>query len=71
MKNKLLAAAIVAATIAIAATFLSSAQVVPVAALATAVSRWVAIALIAAIAGWRRSLTTAAGGPLLQPGSDG
>ncbi len=57
MKSRLLAAAIVAATIAIAVSLLASTQVVPVAPLATAFSRWVVIVLIAAFATSRRSLT--------------
>src|SRR3979490_791608 len=57
MKNRLLAAAIVAATIAIAASLLASAQIVALPALATAFLRWVAIVLIAAFATSRRSLT--------------
>jgi proton glutamate symport protein len=57
MKNKLLAAAIVAATIAIAASLLASAQIVALPALATALLRWIAILLIAANAASRRSLT--------------
>jgi len=57
MKNKLLAAAIVAATIAIAASLLASAQIVALPALATAVLRWLAIILIAVNATSRRSLT--------------
>ena len=57
MKNRLLAAAIVAATIAIAASLLASAQIVALPALATALLRWLAIILIAANAASRRSLT--------------
>jgi proton glutamate symport protein len=57
MKNRLLAAAIVAATIAIAASLLAGAQIVPLPALATALLRWLAILLIAANATSRRSLT--------------
>jgi proton glutamate symport protein len=57
MKNKFLAAAIVAATIAVAASLLAGAQVVPLAALATAFLRWLAILLIAAYATSGRSLT--------------
>ena len=57
MKNRLLAAAIVAATIAIAASLLASAQIVALPALATALLRWIAILLIAANAASRRSLT--------------
>ncbi|MGB4786596.1 MAG: cation:dicarboxylase symporter family transporter [Candidatus Acidiferrum sp.] len=57
MKNRLLAAAIVAGTIAIAASLLASAQMVALPALATALLRWLAILLIAANATSRRSLT--------------
>ncbi len=57
MKNRLLAAAIVAGTIAIAASLLASAQIVALPALATALLRWLAISLIAANAASRRSLT--------------
>ena len=57
MKNRLLAAAIVAGTIAIAASLLASAQIVALPALATALLRWLAILLIAANAASRRSLT--------------
>jgi len=57
MKNRLLAAAIVAGTIAIVASLLASAQIVELPALATALLRWLAIVLIAANATSRRSLT--------------
>src|SRR4029077_20358655 len=57
MKNRLLAAAIVAGTIAIAASLLASAQIVALPALAMALLRWIAILLIAACATSRRSLT--------------
>jgi proton glutamate symport protein len=57
MKNRLLAAAIVAATIAIAASLLASAQIVALPVLATALLRWLAIILIAANAASRPSLT--------------
>ncbi len=62
MKNRLLAAAILAATIAIAASvFVSTqwagAQIVPLPALVPALLRWLAILLIAAYATSRRSLT--------------
>jgi proton glutamate symport protein len=57
MKNRLLAAAIVAATIAIAASLLASAQILALPALATALLRWIAILLIAANAASRHSLT--------------
>ena len=57
MKNRLLAAAIVAATIAIAASLLASTQIVALPSIATALLRWLAIVLIAANATTRRSLT--------------
>jgi len=57
MKNRLLAAAIVAGTIAIAASLLAGAEIVALPALATALLRWIAILLIAANAASRRSLT--------------
>jgi proton glutamate symport protein len=57
MKNRLLAAAIVAGTIAIAASLLANAQIVALPALATALLRWITILLIAANAASRRSLT--------------
>src|SRR5437667_1104261 len=57
MKNRLLAAAIVAGTIAIAASLLAGAEIVALPALATALLRWIAILLIAANAAPRRSLT--------------
>jgi len=49
MKNRLLAAAIVAGTIAIAASLLAGAEIVALPALATALLRWIAIFLIAAM----------------------
>ena len=58
MKNKLLAAAVVAATIAIAASLLAGAQLLPLPALAPTLLRWLAILLIAAYATSQRSLTT-------------
>src|SRR6266702_5133367 len=63
MKKRLLAAAIVTATIAIAASLFVStqwagAQIVPLPALAPALLRWLAIVLLAAYATSRRSLTT-------------
>ncbi len=63
MKKQLLAAAILAATIAIAASLFVStqwagAQIVPLPALAPALLRWLAIVLLAAYATSRRSLTT-------------
>ncbi len=62
MKNRLLAAAILAATIAIAASLFVSTQwagarIVPLPALAPALLRWLAIVLIASYATSRRSLT--------------
>jgi proton glutamate symport protein len=57
MKNKLLLAAIVAATIAIAASLLVSTQWLPFAPLFPTILRWLAILLIAAHATSRRSLT--------------
>jgi Na+/H+-dicarboxylate symporter len=57
MKNKYLAAAVVAATVAIAASLLASAHVLPLPALAPTLLRWLAIFLIAAYATSRRSLT--------------
>src|SRR6266571_910980 len=66
MKNKLLLTAAVAATIAIAASLLGhghfsqlspSGQIVPLAAIVPTLLRWLAIALIAAYATSRRSLT--------------
>src|SRR2546430_14687812 len=56
MKNRLLLAAIGAATMAIAASLLVGAQVLP--ALVPALLRWLTIFLIAAYATSRRSLTT-------------
>jgi proton glutamate symport protein len=57
MKNKLLLAAILSATIAIAASLFASAQLLPLPALIPILLRWLAIALIAAYATSRRSLT--------------
>ncbi len=57
MKNKLLAAAIVAATVAIAATLVAGAQLLPLPALVPTLLRCLAILLIAACASSRRSLT--------------
>jgi len=57
MKNRFLLATIVAATIAVAATLLVSAQVVPLPGMVPEVLRWVAILLFAAYATSRRSLT--------------
>jgi proton glutamate symport protein len=58
MKKRLLAAAIVTATIAIAASLLGGARIVPLPALLPALLRWLAIVLLAAYATSRRSLTT-------------
>src|SRR6266567_973851 len=58
MKNKFLAAAAVAATIAVAVTLLASAQILPLPALVPTLLRWFAIFLVAAYATSRRSLTT-------------
>ena len=57
MKNKLLVAALVAATVAIAASLLVSWNVVPLPVLVPLILRWAAILLIAAYATSRRSLT--------------
>src|SRR2546422_7307186 len=57
MKNRLLTAAVVAATIAIAASLLAGARVLPLPALVPTLLRWFAIFLIAAYATSRRSLT--------------
>src|SRR5690349_12032312 len=57
MKAKLLAAVIVAATVAIAASLLQSWNAVPMPALVPLILRWLAIVLIAAHAWARRSLT--------------
>jgi proton glutamate symport protein len=58
MKNKLLAAAVVAATIAIAASLLAGAHLLPLPALIPTLLRWLTIFLIAAYATSRRSLTS-------------
>ena len=57
MKKKLLAAAIVTATIAILASLLAGAQVLPLPGLVPTLLRWLAILLIAAYGTARRSLT--------------
>src|SRR5882672_6827631 len=57
MKNKLLAAAAVAATVAIGASLLASWDAVAVPAVAPLILRWLAILLIAAYSTSRRSLT--------------
>ena len=57
MKNKLLAATVVAATIAIAASLVVSAQMLPLPALVPIVLRWLAILIISAHATSSRSLT--------------
>ncbi len=58
MKNKVLAAAIVVATLAIAFSLLSSKGMLPLPPLVPTTFRWLVIALIAAIAARRRSLTS-------------
>jgi len=58
MKKNLLAAAVFAATIAIAASLLAGAQMLPLPALVPTLLRWLAILLVAAYATSRRSLTT-------------
>ena len=58
MKDKFLAAAVVAATIAVAASLLAGAHILPMPALVATFLRWLAIFLIAAYATSRRSLTT-------------
>src|SRR6266436_136095 len=58
MKNKLLAAAVTAATIAVAATLLAAAHLLPLPALIPTLLRCIAIFLVAAYATSRRSLTT-------------
>ncbi len=57
MKNQLLAAAIVAATIAIVASLLSATQVAALPGLVSLLLRWLAIVLIAGYGASRRSLT--------------
>ncbi len=57
MKNKLLGAAIVAATVAIVVSLMAGGHASGAIAIAAVSLRWVAIALIAAYAGERRSLT--------------
>src|SRR5260370_2182751 len=58
MKNKFLVAAIIAATIAVAASLLAGAHVLPLPALVPPLLRWLAIFSIAPYATSRRSLTT-------------
>jgi len=58
MKNKFLAAAVVAAAIAIAASLLAGTHLLPLPALLPTLLRWLAILLIAAYATSRRSLTS-------------
>src|SRR5260370_1280514 len=58
MKNKFLAAAVVAAAIALAASFLAGTHLLPLPALLPTLLRWLAILLIAAYATSRRSLTS-------------
>jgi proton glutamate symport protein len=57
MKNKLLAAFLVAATVAIVASLLESWHVVSLPGLVPVILRWAAIALLAGYAGVKRSLT--------------
>src|SRR5436309_4015260 len=57
MKNKLLLAAIVCATVAILASLFSGPRVALIPALAAMALRWLAVVLIAAYATYRRSLT--------------
>ena len=58
MKNKFLAAAVVATTIAIAASLFAGAHILPLPGLVPTLLRWLAIFLIAAYATSQRSLTT-------------
>jgi len=58
MKSKFLAAAGIAATMAIAASLLAGARILPLPAFVPAILRWLAIFFIAAYATSRRSLTT-------------
>jgi proton glutamate symport protein len=58
MKNKLLLAAVISATIAIAASLFAGVHFLPLPALIPILLRWLAIALVAAYATSRRSLTT-------------
>ncbi len=58
MKNRLLPAAFVIATIAVAASLLATAHLIPPLDGATSTLRWLAIAIFAAHATSRRSLTT-------------
>jgi len=58
MKNKFLAAAVVATTIAIAASLFAGAHILPLPELVPTLLRWLAIFLIAAYATSQRSLTT-------------
>ena len=58
MKNRLLAAASVAATVAVVASLLAGTEAVPLPTLVPTILRWLAIVLIAAYATSRRSLTT-------------
>ena len=57
MKNRLLLAAVAAATVAIAASLLAGMQSLPLPPLFPTFLRWLAILLIAAYATSRRSLT--------------
>jgi proton glutamate symport protein len=58
MKNRLLAATILAATVAIAVSLLAGGQILPLPALVPTLLRWLAILLVACYATSRRSLTT-------------
>ena len=58
MKNKFLAAAVAAATVAIAASLLAGAHILPLPGFVPTLLRWLAIFLIASYATSRRSLTT-------------
>src|SRR5713101_5251572 len=58
MKNRLLLAAVLVSTTAIAAALLARAQMFPLAAFVPSLLRWLAILLIGAYATSRRSLTT-------------
>jgi proton glutamate symport protein len=57
MKNRLLLAAILSATIAVGASLFAGTQILPLPALIPMILRWLAIVLIAAYAASRRSLT--------------
>jgi proton glutamate symport protein len=57
MKNKILGAVVVAATVAVAVSLLEGWNVVPLPAIVPGILRWLAILLVAVHAGARRSLT--------------